>query len=212
MIKYNAWENLIAKRIDKLRLEEKDINFYSFFYNQLAVSINILIPMILTLITFFSYKTFYQKLTTPQIYSLLTMFYNLTSPMEFIMYTVSFYLKSLVVSERMGKLAKLKNREPKYDSLDIKKGEIIIENGSFSWINKDVIKVFGDEIEEEIEEDECFLKNINLKIKPGEFVVILGKVGAGKSSLLKSILDELIQKEGVVKKNGAVAFIPQESF
>ena len=36
------------------------------------------------------------------------------------------------------------------------------------------------------------LKGIDLKVKKGEFVVIVGKVGSGKTSLLKSIFGEML--------------------
>ena len=35
------------------------------------------------------------------------------------------------------------------------------------------------------------LKNINLKVNEGEFVYLIGKVGSGKSSLLKSLYAEI---------------------
>jgi ABC-type polysaccharide/polyol phosphate transport system ATPase subunit len=36
------------------------------------------------------------------------------------------------------------------------------------------------------------LKDINLKIKQGEFVCVIGDVGAGKSSLLSSLIGDLL--------------------
>lgn len=35
-----------------------------------------------------------------------------------------------------------------------------------------------------------FLKNINLSVKKGELVAIVGKVGSGKSSVLSALLGE----------------------
>ena len=40
------------------------------------------------------------------------------------------------------------------------------------------------------------LHNVNLQVEKGEFVYIIGKVGSGKSSLLKTIYGELAIKEG----------------
>jgi cell division transport system ATP-binding protein len=37
----------------------------------------------------------------------------------------------------------------------------------------------------------CVLKHINLKVREGDFVYIVGKVGSGKTSLLKTIYGEL---------------------
>lgn len=43
------------------------------------------------------------------------------------------------------------------------------------------------------------LSNINLDVKPGELVAIVGQVGAGKSSLLNVILKELPLTSGSIK-------------
>lgn len=37
------------------------------------------------------------------------------------------------------------------------------------------------------------LKDLNIDIKPGEFVAIIGKVGCGKSSLLNAIMGMLTE-------------------
>lgn len=39
------------------------------------------------------------------------------------------------------------------------------------------------------------LKNINITIERGSFVAIVGDVGSGKSSLIQSILGEMIYDE-----------------
>jgi ABC-type multidrug transport system fused ATPase/permease subunit len=66
------------------------------------------------------------------------------------------------------------------------------------------------------------LKNINLRIDAGEFVAIVGSSGAGKTSLMNSILGALDSKEGKITISGlspidcfsrwpgAVAYVPQE--
>ena len=46
------------------------------------------------------------------------------------------------------------------------------------------------------QEDALILKNVNLKIDEGEFVYVTGKVGTGKSSLLKTFYGELPIEDG----------------
>ena len=53
------------------------------------------------------------------------------------------------------------------------------------------------------------LKNINLDIKKGELVMITGRVGSGKSSLLAAILGEINTLEGHVSRSGTIAYVPQ---
>lgn len=46
------------------------------------------------------------------------------------------------------------------------------------------------------QEDHLILKDVKLQINEGEFVYIIGKVGSGKTSLLKTLYGELDVKEG----------------
>lgn len=41
------------------------------------------------------------------------------------------------------------------------------------------------------QESKCVLENVNFHVDEGEFIYIIGKVGAGKSSLLKTMYCEL---------------------
>ena len=57
------------------------------------------------------------------------------------------------------------------------------------------------------------LKNINLEIKKGELIAIVGEVGSGKSSLLEAIINSLIllnpkECDGI-HINGRIGYVPQ---
>ena len=43
------------------------------------------------------------------------------------------------------------------------------------------------------------LKDVNLQVHKGEFIYLIGKVGSGKSSLLKTLYYELLISEGEVQ-------------
>ena len=42
-----------------------------------------------------------------------------------------------------------------------------------------------------VQDDNVVLKDVNLQVNEGDFVYIIGKVGSGKSSLLKTMYCEL---------------------
>ena len=82
---------------------------------------------------------------------------------------------------------------------------ILIKDANFSWGFKDIKKIHNDNFDSQNDSQTNrneelpintklakVLKNINLSIKKQELVAIIGKVGSGKSSLLKSILKELV--------------------
>ena len=56
------------------------------------------------------------------------------------------------------------------------------------------------------------LKDISFQIKRGEFIVVVGEIGAGKSSLLAALVGEMRRIEGVIKLGGTVAFCPQTAW
>lgn len=54
------------------------------------------------------------------------------------------------------------------------------------------------------------LKNININVKSGELIAVVGQVGSGKSSLLNVMLKELPLKSGTIEINGKIAYASQE--
>ena len=58
---------------------------------------------------------------------------------------------------------------------------------------------------------EPILKDINIEIKNGEFVCIIGEVGCGKSSLLQAILNNMLPLSGSSKVflNGDISYVSQ---
>lgn len=88
-----------------------------------------------------------------------------------------------------------------------------IENGNFNWEDDKYHQIFEGKPMDKKKLTNYILKDVNLKIEPGDFVGVIGKVGSGKSSLLLSLMNEMVGHDGtVVRKNGEIAFISQEAF
>ncbi|GME97295.1 unnamed protein product [Ambrosiozyma monospora] len=60
------------------------------------------------------------------------------------------------------------------------------------------------EVDSKMKEKFTGLQNINLEIKPNEFIVITGSIGSGKSSLLAAIDGTMTKTEGDVIVNGSL--------
>uniref|UniRef100_A0A8P4G3W9 ABC-type glutathione-S-conjugate transporter n=1 Tax=Dicentrarchus labrax TaxID=13489 RepID=A0A8P4G3W9_DICLA len=73
---------------------------------------------------------------------------------------------------------------------------VVIEGGSFSWTSDGL---------------PC-LQGINMKVKTGLLVAVVGNVGSGKSSLLSAMLGEMERRSGFVSIKGSVAYIPQQAW
>ncbi|XP_025993846.1 probable multidrug resistance-associated protein lethal(2)03659 [Solenopsis invicta] len=85
--------------------------------------------------------------------------------------------------------------EQKSGYTTINQHSISIENGSAKWLEY---------------ERQDTLQNINMQVRPGELIAIVGQVGSGKSSLLNVILRELRLQEGSIQINGKIVYASQE--
>ncbi|CAG2102490.1 unnamed protein product [Medioppia subpectinata] len=56
------------------------------------------------------------------------------------------------------------------------------------------------------------LQNISAHLKPGDLLAVIGPVGAGKSSLLMTILKELPLLSGSIETVGSISYVCQESW
>ena len=235
IVKFNAWEKERLQKLDSLRKKEHQGIFKLFIFYGLNDVMNALNTPLITLVCFWIYSALYGELTTAEIYSLLALVSGLDSPLRFLIYARLYRSKAMIFCKNYAKLLGVGRQGVQKDSNELKKGEIVIKDGDFHWNNTKVEKIFkgekskkrqkttknlnsvGDSNESESgrelkPEENLVLKEINLHIQPGEFVGVIGKVGSGKSSLLKAFTNEILKSRGDVQKNGSIALIPQESF
>ncbi|GIL43241.1 hypothetical protein Vafri_1038 [Volvox africanus] len=71
---------------------------------------------------------------------------------------------------------------------------LTIRDGTFSWV------ATGDPV----------LKGVSLEVRRGQLVMVVGKVGSGKSSLLAALLGEMQRRSGSVRVVGSVAYTAQD--
>lgn len=93
------------------------------------------------------------------------------------------------------------------------KEEVCIEinNASYSW----GFKVNAEDLNNQniagkikvTELDQLVLQDVNLQLKSNDFLVVIGKVGVGKTSLLYSIMEETKLIRGNHTFKGSVAYV-----
>ena len=229
MIKFNAYEKLIFSNIRALRIKERALLTVYYLVQGVITSLGVLSSMLCCFLTFWVTST-QGQMSISKTFTVLSLFTNLQHPINQAQKAFEKLLVALVAVERLKKLSKFSKKPEVVDDSSLAKGEIVIENGNFGWSDSafdqfiEETESFGQqrltdirsnlEAEGGPQQDQA-LHNINLKIKPSEFVAIVGQVGSGKSALLYAILNEMIpQKAGgsKVSKNGNISYISQEAF
>merc|ERR1719457_149891 len=85
------------------------------------------------------------------------------------------------------------------------------ENSAFTFEDKNVISVDNGKFTWD-KNDAAVLNDINMHIKEGELVAIVGQVGCGKSSLVQALLGDMEKIQGSVKVKGTCAYVPQQAW
>ena len=109
------------------------------------------------------------------------------SPFRFFGSIYRRYKRAAVAIRRFLKLRKIAPEKMKHGNktLDNVKGEIIFENVDFGYLK-----------------DKKVLHNINLHIKPGETIALVGKSGVGKTTLAELIIGYYQPSNGKIKLDG----------
>ena len=208
-VKFNSWEALINKRMKKLRKEEASkIRKMVEYLGLQMISNNMIVPL-----GSFACLSIYimsnESASLPSIYTFMLFLTIMFSPIQKLSFAMFMYGSAKISLERINNVSGFEDYEEVEDDGKFEAGFVEISQGSFSW--KDPVDF---EIEQNQEENavSATLELINLRVKPGETCYLLGKVGSGKSSLIYSLIDNLYQLNGQVRKNGSVALIPQEPF
>lgn len=71
---------------------------------------------------------------------------------------------------------------------------VSVDNATFTWVAN----------------DSPLLKNVNLEVQAGGFVVVHGPVGSGKSSLCSALLGDMTKTLGRVYVGGSVDYCAQQ--
>ena len=85
-----------------------------------------------------------------------------------------------------------------------------MKNASYSWGFKkksEVAENKGDAKMVIEESRESILRGINLHLKSGDLLVVIGAVGTGKTTLINSILEETVLTEGEATLIGKIAYV-----
>ncbi|CEF71103.1 ATP-binding cassette sub-family C member 8 [Strongyloides ratti] len=207
VIKLYAWENPILKLIEKIRIKEicylKNVSVYRNLIYILSNSYLFVVPL-LTFATFT--LTDASNILTPQVaFVSLTLFNLMETPTILIVDMIEDTVKVIVSNERIKQFL----TADEYDDDIIFQKDYLINNKNK---NLSIGSISIEECTLSWDSYHHNLSKINLNIEKGSLVMIIGKVGSGKSSLLSGILKEMSILSGMIKVNGLIAYFPQQAW
>ncbi|RHZ33185.1 hypothetical protein DYB31_007822, partial [Aphanomyces astaci] len=208
IIKLNAWEERFGDKITAERTDELAALWRIFVRTSMSTVVLYLGPVVVTIVSFATYTmVMHESLSAAKMFTALTLFNLLKWPLSGLPYVITTFMQALVASKRFMEFLDLAEKDTSavwtpgttsasdLASYAAKGYDISVEQASFGW---DAAKPL--------------FKDVNLKVKRGEFVVVHGSVGEGKSSLCAALLGEMDKYEGTVFVGGRVAYFSQQAW
>ncbi|KAK6983295.1 Canalicular multispecific organic anion transporter 2 [Biomphalaria glabrata] len=199
VLKVYGWEEAFEKKVSTYRSEEIRLIFkLSFVMASLSLIFQI-IPYFVQVASFGVFIAVDGYLDPSKAFVSISLFNILTSALSMMPMFIPALIQAGVSITRIVGFFRQPDLSPDARTYDPRSEDAIkIENGTFTWDNV---------------MPEPTLKNINLKLKPGKLVAVVGTVGCGKSSLLSAILGEMNKTKGkVTVKYNNMAYVPQEAW
>ncbi|EQC29389.1 hypothetical protein SDRG_12852 [Saprolegnia diclina VS20] len=199
IIKLNAWEEKFGDKIAELRRDE--VSTLSYLVTLTSVQIGCLYsaPVLVTVSSFAIYALVMQQaVTAAKVFTALSLFTLLRGPMMNLPQVVANLMQAVVALKRIMEFLDMDEKDTdvvktpetistsELNAYAEKKIDIEIADGTFAW------DVSGKPL----------FNGINLQIKRGEFVLVHGAVGEGKSSLVSALLGEMHKRHGSVFVGG----------
>ncbi|XP_046653460.1 multidrug resistance-associated protein 1-like isoform X4 [Daphnia pulicaria] len=198
VLKLYAWEPSFQAQVEDIRNKEIKVLKQAAYLSAGTSFLWTCAPFLVTLATFAVYVTTDPShiLNAKKAFVSLTLFNLLRFPMSMFPMLVVSFVQASVSIKRLNKFMNADELDPESVSHETTASAINIEKGSFAWSQG----------------EQPILKDINIEIKPGKLVAVVGQVGAGKSSLISAILGEMEKLGGKANTNGKIAYIPQQAW
>jgi len=217
VIKCFAWEDVFSERVGQVREEELKYARLTLMLSFAVQYAGVIIPVFATAVTFIvAIALMGRRLDPATIFGALALFNSFRIPLIKTPTTLVLLVEAKVSLDRIHKfitspdLAARSNPPLGISGVSSSSCTATRLTGAFDTSVSHAIKMHKATFTWDVTHASSFsLNNIDLTIKRGDLVMIVGQVGSGKSSLLNAILGEMPNPSGSSSIDGQIAYCPQ---
>ncbi|XP_072239695.1 ATP-binding cassette sub-family C member 10 [Leuresthes tenuis] len=200
VIKFYNWEPHFTQMVADCRKRELSHLKALKYLDAVCVYTWAALPVVLSILTFVTYVLLGHQLTAAKVFTTLALVGMLIAPLNAFPWVLNGVLEAKVSLERIQCLLKLTNQDLlAYYALmssEDSQTSILLNQGTFSWQGPN--SSTQRETEPGAAKESLQLHSLGLHVTKGSLVVVVGKVGCGKSSLLAALTGELSRLSGVL--------------
>ncbi|XP_034455993.1 multidrug resistance-associated protein 7 [Hippoglossus hippoglossus] len=202
VIKFYTWEPHFIQKVADCRKRELSHLKVIKYLDAMCVYTWAALPVVISILTFVTYVMLGHQLTAAKVFTTLALVGMLIIPLNSFPWVLSSILEAKVSLERIQRFFKLTDQDLQaYYALvspEDDQTSVLLSQGTFSWQGPGGPDQSREGSEPGAAKGSLMLHSLNLHVTKGSLVVVVGKVGCGKSSLLAALTGELNRMSGVV--------------
>ncbi|KAK7127960.1 hypothetical protein R3I93_020518 [Phoxinus phoxinus] len=214
VLKYYNWEEHFTQKIAEARKKELHHLKVLKYLDAVCVYTWAALPVVISILTFITYVLLGNNLTAAKVFSTLALVGMLILPLNAFPWVLNGTLEAKVSLDRIQRFLTLQDQDLTVYYTQVCPEDplsaVQMDQASFSWkqpVDSDSVSVPDDKTEDGSPappppHSSFYLHALNLSVKRGSLVAVVGKVGCGKSSLLAAITGELTRCGGEVSVQG----------
>ncbi|OAF64800.1 hypothetical protein A3Q56_07494, partial [Intoshia linei] len=193
ILKLYSWETVMGDKISKIRKKEL---YQLKCINRLYAAVTFLwnvAPNAILLAIYVGYVYLNNTINAKVVFVTLTLINILKFPIGMLPMITAFGLRTFTSFKRLNKFFATEERDARYvKKMQSDENAVIIKDGYFGW-----------------NQNNSFLKEMNITFKKSQLVAIVGKVGSGKSTFIQAILGETLCHNGTIDIDGRISYCAQ---
>ena len=219
--KMMAWEEPMGRTIAAMRAAELSCLRSALLLKAVNLGVLFVYPVCVTFVTFVVYAYLGGSVVPSNVFIVMSFLTLIRFPVSLMPQAITFVseakvglerIQAFLTQEELQSIQRAKERHdvalsvtgntvlpvtvPLPSTTPLPPGSIVIERGTFRWSRDNAVPI---------------LSGIDLHIRPGELIGVIGSVGCGKSSLLAAVLGEMeMAEDSRVQVEGKVGYLSQK--
>ncbi|XP_072104805.1 ATP-binding cassette sub-family C member 10 isoform X2 [Mobula birostris] len=202
VIKFYTWEDHFIGKVDSFRKKELHHLRTIKYLDAVCVYMWAALPVVISIVTFVTYTLMGHQLTAAKVFTALALVGMLIMPLNNFPWVLNGILQAKVSLDRIQRFLLLFDQDLRTYYTEGRPEDpnsaVELYNASFSWKPSETSEDQSYGKYETEQDGSLKLLNLNLMLRKGQLIGIVGKVGCGKSTLLAAVMGELNRLEGEV--------------